>query len=187
MRRSDRMIVGACRIWVQTVWKRADPISGAHPQIKCGESGAVPLTRGRIRPSAKTPRSARAPNHEGGAAYSRLIVWRAAQPTSRQGLLRDAGSLQIVHSLSGGQRPRTPNSISLFIEPLGACQGRRERRLRLLLGASDRGRRRLDDRAVRQSIAAPSARRSDFPRTGAPPARIARSCCCTDRHAPPRR
>jgi hypothetical protein len=30
-----------------------------------------------------------------------------------------AGSLQIVHSLSGGQRPRTPNSISLFIvEPI---------------------------------------------------------------------
>ena len=79
----------------------------------------------------------------GGAAYSRLIVWRAAQPTSRQELLRDAGSLQIVHSLSGGQRPRTPNSISLFIETLGARQGRRECRFRLFLGASDRGRRRL--------------------------------------------
>ena len=50
---------------------------------------------------------------------------------------------QIVHPLGGGQRPRTPNSISLFIEPLGARQGGRECRLRLLLGASDRGRRRL--------------------------------------------
>ena len=79
----------------------------------------------------------------GGAAYSRLIVWRAAQPTSRQGLLRDAGSLQIVHSLSGGQRPRASSSISLFIETFGACQGRCECRFRLLLGAFDRGRRRL--------------------------------------------
>jgi hypothetical protein len=61
-----------------------------------------------------------------------------------QELLRDAGSLQIVHSLSGGQRPRTPNSISLLIETLGARQGRRECGFRLFLGAPDRGRRRLD-------------------------------------------
>jgi hypothetical protein len=60
-----------------------------------------------------------------------------------QELLRDAGSLQIVHSLSGGQRPRTPNSISLLIETLGARQGRRECGFRLFLGAFDRGRRRL--------------------------------------------
>ena len=66
---------------------------------------------------------------ENGATY---LATRAA-----------AGSLQIVHSLSGGQRPRTPNSISLFIETLGARQGRRECRFRLFLGAFDRGRRRL--------------------------------------------
>ena len=68
---------------------------------------------------------------------------RAAQPTSRQELLRDAGSLQIVHSLGGGQRPRASGAMSLFIETLGARQGRRECGLRLFLGASDRGRRRL--------------------------------------------
>jgi hypothetical protein len=52
-------------------------------------------------------------------------------------------SLQIVHSPGGGERPRAPCAMSLGVEPLGACQRRRECRFRPLLGASDRGRRRL--------------------------------------------
>src|SRR5262245_60593677 len=54
-----------------------------------------------------------------------------------------AGSLQIVHALGGGQRPRAAGAIPLCIEALGACQGGSERRLRLPLGALDRGGRRL--------------------------------------------
>ena len=54
-------------------------------------------------------------------------------------------SVQIVHSLGSGQRPRAPRAISLRTEPLGARQDRRECRFRPapLLGAFDRGRRRL--------------------------------------------
>jgi len=51
--------------------------------------------------------------------------------------------LKIVHSLGGGERPCAACAISLGIEPLGARQGRRERRLRLLLRPFDRGGRRL--------------------------------------------
>jgi hypothetical protein len=58
-------------------------------------------------------------------------------------LPRASGSSQIVHSLGGGERSRAPRTISLRIEPLGACQSGCERRLCLLLGLSDRGRRRL--------------------------------------------
>src|SRR5215510_6956186 len=49
-----------------------------------------------------------------------------------------ARSLKIVHSLGGGQRPRAACAISLGVEPLGARQGRRERRLRPLLRPFDR-------------------------------------------------
>src|SRR5262249_4634382 len=52
-------------------------------------------------------------------------------------------ALKIVHSLGGGERPRAACAISLGVEPLGARQGRRERRLRPLLRPFDRGGRRL--------------------------------------------
>src|SRR5215472_17514077 len=52
-------------------------------------------------------------------------------------------ALKIVHSLGGGERPRAARAISLGVEPLGARQGRRERRLRPLLRPFDRGGRRL--------------------------------------------
>ena len=46
-------------------------------------NSATNITRGRIRGSAKTPRSARAPSHEGAQHIRRLIVWE------RRNLRRD--------------------------------------------------------------------------------------------------
>src|SRR5260370_23757992 len=52
-------------------------------------------------------------------------------------------ALKIVHSLGGGERPRAACAISPGVEPLGARQGRRERRLRPLLRPFARPGRRL--------------------------------------------
>src|SRR5262245_55432561 len=52
-------------------------------------------------------------------------------------------SLQIIHALGCGERPRAARTISLRVEPLGARHGRRECCLRALLGPFHRVRRGL--------------------------------------------
>ena len=123
--------------------RAAQEVRGS-PVCACGTGHAIFATAqqfGRIWSEADINHRAGWPLRVVPDAYP---AWRPGHRHSYSGRgLRDAGSLQVVHSLSGGQRPRTSNSISLFIETLGTCQGRRECGFRLLLGASDRGRRRL--------------------------------------------
>ena len=109
--------------------------------VAAAMTAATTAVRLETRRSRRSRCRARAPPISGGGGplfptcvASRNSVWNGP---------RASRSSQIVHPPGGGECPRTPNSISLFIETLGARQGRRECRFRLLLGASDRGRRRL--------------------------------------------
>src|SRR5262245_42480070 len=73
------------------------------------------------------------------------VTGRAREPigVTLLGRRRAGRSLQIVHSLGGGECPRTPGAIAAGIEPLGARHGRIECGLGACIGLLDRTWRRL--------------------------------------------
>ncbi len=134
--------------------ERVPPAAGQ--ELKCQAARDGDHRNDRRRNDDRPPRNASRRRIALSAARPVDIPWRSGRflrsaffPGTRFGTSHAVTarvldrSLQIVHSLGGGERARAPGAISSCIEPLGARQGRRERRLRPLLGAFDRARRRL--------------------------------------------
>jgi Protein of unknown function (DUF1326) len=90
--------------------------------------------RGYTPPPACFCASAKVPIIELAAAKATQQISRRCGAMAGLPIAASIFASEIVHALGRGERPHTAPAIALSVEPLGARQGRRERRLGAFLG-----------------------------------------------------